>query len=41
MTNRYRDDPASLSALVRDAEVHRDVYTDPEIYTSRRTRKAP
>jgi benzoate/toluate 1,2-dioxygenase subunit alpha len=33
MTNRYRDDPASLNALVRDAEVHRDVYTDPEIFT--------
>jgi benzoate/toluate 1,2-dioxygenase alpha subunit len=32
MTDRYRNDPAALSALVRDAEVHRDVYTDPEIF---------
>ena len=29
---RYRDDPAAVSSLVRDAEVHRDVYTDPEIF---------
>lgn len=32
MTSRYRDDPAALRALARDAEVHRDVYTDPEIF---------
>ena len=30
--NRYRDDPAALRALVRDDAVHRDVYTDPEIF---------
>ncbi|MGE0802852.1 MAG: aromatic ring-hydroxylating dioxygenase subunit alpha [Lautropia sp.] len=30
--SRYRDDPAALRALVRDDAVHRDVYTDPEIY---------
>jgi phenylpropionate dioxygenase-like ring-hydroxylating dioxygenase large terminal subunit len=32
MTNRYRDDPEALAALVRAAEVHRDVYTDPEVF---------
>ena len=32
MTPSYRDDPAALAALVREAEVHRDVYTDPEIF---------
>jgi len=32
MTTRYRNDPAALRALVRDAEVHRDTYTDPEIF---------
>ena len=30
--NRYRDDPAALRALVRDDAVHRDVYTNPEIF---------
>ena len=30
--SRYRDDPDALAALVRDAEVHRDVYTDPEVF---------
>lgn len=30
--NRYRDDPAAIRALVRDDAVHRDVYTDPEIF---------
>jgi len=30
--NRYRDDPAAVRALVRDDAVHRDVYTDPEIF---------
>jgi len=30
--SRYRDDPAALRALVRDDAVHRDVYTDPEIF---------
>jgi phenylpropionate dioxygenase-like ring-hydroxylating dioxygenase large terminal subunit len=33
MTSRYRDNPQALAALVRDAEVHRDVYTDPEIFS--------
>lgn len=31
--SRYRDNPDALAALVRDAEVHRDVYTDPEVFT--------
>ena len=30
--NRYREDPASVRALVRDDAVHRDVYTNPEIF---------
>ncbi|HTW70430.1 MAG TPA: aromatic ring-hydroxylating dioxygenase subunit alpha [Acetobacteraceae bacterium] len=30
--NRYREDPAAVRALVRDDAVHRDVYTDPEIF---------
>ncbi len=30
--NRYREDPAALRALVRDDTVHRDVYTNPEIF---------
>jgi benzoate/toluate 1,2-dioxygenase alpha subunit len=30
--SRYRDDPAAIRALVRDDAVHRDVYTDPEIF---------
>jgi benzoate/toluate 1,2-dioxygenase alpha subunit len=30
--SRYRDDPAAVRALVRDDAVHRDVYTDPEIF---------
>jgi len=29
---RYRRDPAALAALVRDDEVHRDVYIDSEVY---------
>jgi benzoate/toluate 1,2-dioxygenase subunit alpha len=29
---RYRDDPAAVRALVREDAVHRDVYTDPEIF---------
>ena len=33
MTIRYRDNPQAVRALVRDAEVHRDVYTDPEIFS--------
>jgi phenylpropionate dioxygenase-like ring-hydroxylating dioxygenase large terminal subunit len=33
MTNRYRDNPQAVRALVRDAEVHRDVYIDPGIFT--------
>ncbi len=32
MNGRYRDNPAAVRALVRDAEVHRDVYTAPEIF---------
>lgn len=28
----YRDDPQALRALVREAEVHRDVYIDPGIF---------
>jgi phenylpropionate dioxygenase-like ring-hydroxylating dioxygenase large terminal subunit len=30
--NRYRGNPDAVLALVREAEVHRDVYTDPEIF---------
>jgi benzoate/toluate 1,2-dioxygenase subunit alpha len=29
---KYADNPAALAALVRDDEVHRDVYTDAEIF---------
>ncbi len=29
---RYTDDPAAIRALVRDREVHRDVYLDPDIF---------
>lgn len=29
---RYRDDPRALAALVRDNEVHRDVYVDQEVF---------
>ncbi len=29
---RYRDDPAALRALVRDDQVHRDVYIDQEVF---------
>ncbi|MDB5401188.1 MAG: oxidoreductase, partial [Rhodopila sp.] len=32
MTSRYRNDGAALGALVRDSEVHRDVYIDPEVF---------
>ena len=32
MTGRYRDNPDAVRALVCEAEVHRDVYTDPEIF---------
>ena len=32
MTTSYRDNPEAVRALVREAEVHRDVYTDPEIF---------
>jgi benzoate/toluate 1,2-dioxygenase alpha subunit len=32
MTPGYRDNPDAVRALVRDAEVHRDVYTCPEIF---------
>jgi benzoate/toluate 1,2-dioxygenase alpha subunit len=30
--SRYRDDPRALAALVREDAVHRDVYTDPEVF---------
>jgi phenylpropionate dioxygenase-like ring-hydroxylating dioxygenase large terminal subunit len=30
--SRYLNDPAAVAALVRDDEVHRDVYTSQEIY---------
>ncbi len=30
--DRYRDNPAAIAALVRDTEVHKDCYTDPEIF---------
>ena len=29
---RYRDNPEAIRALVRGGEVHRDVYTDPELF---------
>ena len=29
----YLDKPAAVAALIRDDEVHRDVYTHPEIFT--------
>lgn len=29
---KYRDDPNALAARVRDDEVHRDVYIDPEVF---------
>ena len=29
---RYRDNQAAIRALVRDGEVHRDVYTDPALF---------
>jgi phenylpropionate dioxygenase-like ring-hydroxylating dioxygenase large terminal subunit len=32
MNSCYRDNPAAVRALVRDAEVHRDVYINPEIF---------
>jgi benzoate/toluate 1,2-dioxygenase alpha subunit len=32
MTGFYRDNPDLVRGLVRDAEVHRDVYTNPEIF---------
>lgn len=30
--SRYRDRPDAIRALVREDQVHRDVYTDPEIF---------
>ena len=30
--SKYRDDPAALSRLVEADRVHRDVYTDPEVF---------
>ncbi len=32
MTGKYRDDPAALKRLVQPDRVHRDVYTDPEVF---------
>jgi benzoate/toluate 1,2-dioxygenase subunit alpha len=32
MTGGYRDNPDAVRALVREADVHRDVYTHPEIF---------
>lgn len=32
MMKRYRDDPEAIRSLFRGAEVHRDVYTDPELF---------
>ncbi len=29
---RYRDDPLAIARLVEDDRVHRDVYTDPEVF---------
>ena len=29
---KYRDDPEALGALIDADRVHRDVYTDPEIF---------
>ena len=29
---RYRGNPDAVRALVREGEVHRDVYTDPEVF---------
>ena len=31
-TSRYRDHPEAISALVRETEVHRDCYIDPEVF---------
>lgn len=30
--DRYRDNPAAIAALVRDTEVHKDCYIDPEVF---------
>jgi len=30
--DRYRNKPAAIAALVRDTEVHRDCYIDPEVF---------
>ena len=30
--NRYRNSPDAIRALVRDNEVHRDVYVNPELF---------
>jgi benzoate/toluate 1,2-dioxygenase subunit alpha len=32
MTSHYRHHPAAIRALMRDAEVHRDVFTSPELF---------
>src|SRR5260221_4660054 len=29
---RYREDPLAIARLVEDDRVHRDVYTDPEVF---------
>ena len=30
--DRYRNNPSAVAALVRETEVHRDVYIDPEVF---------
>jgi phenylpropionate dioxygenase-like ring-hydroxylating dioxygenase large terminal subunit len=30
--SEYRDNPAAIRALVRDTEVHKDTYIDPELF---------
>ncbi len=32
MSSCYRDDPAAIRGLVREAEVHRDVYTSADVF---------
>jgi phenylpropionate dioxygenase-like ring-hydroxylating dioxygenase large terminal subunit len=32
LRQRYTGNPAAVAALIRPAEVHRDVYTDPELF---------
>lgn len=32
VTGRYRDNPQAIRALVRDTEVHKDLFIDPELF---------